>query len=373
MIRLQQGQLADLPAAQLGGLAPLLSSGPLAHDARAVAAVAGQQVLALVAAEAGRAWVNGQSRPDLTLRHIALRPGSDQDLVVTSLRALLAGASPCLTWAPAGIEAAPLGFWRFVNGCRLAFPPGKPALSATAGLTVLTAADADALTALVGGRCQQLDGPGDWQADPWRRRAAVTDGGWLGYAQAGELTGALRVTFDRREGRVQARVTSVVDRSPEAFASLMGYIAHLTTTCADVQVDTLPPDRPGLALGDIVSKQRAVLDRSWAVRVGGPDAWLPALRYTAGGEIRLGIHDPLGLWPAAIALRWRDGRLTDWSVATEADLHLRIDALMGLYAGQVTPDHLTYRDWLRGPSEAFGALLSIWEGQPLHRFGWDQP
>jgi hypothetical protein len=373
VIRLLQGQLADLPAAQLGGLVPLLSSGPLAHDAKAVAAVAGQQVLALVAADGGRAWINGHSRPDLTLRHIALRQGTSLDLVVASLRALIAGTSPCLTWAPAGIETAPLGFWRFVNGCRLAFPPGKPALSATAGLTVLTAADADSLEALARGRCQQLDGPGDWQAETWRRRTETTDGGWLGYAQAGELTGALRVTFDRREAMVQARVTSLVDRSPEAFAGLMGYVAHLTTTGADVQVDTLPPDRPGVALGDIVSKQRAGLDRSWAVRVGGPDAWLPALRYTASGEIRFAVDDPLGLWPAAIALRWRDGRLTDWSVAADADLHLRIDALMGLYAGQLTPDHLTYRDWLRGPTEAFGALLSIWEGQPLHRFGWDQP
>jgi hypothetical protein len=362
VIRFLSGQVSDLPPGLLDSLPPRLATGPLSHDTLATTALSGSQGLGIAAADSGRCWINGTGHDCLILRHVALRPDVPPDTAIGLVHHLLQTSSPTLCWAPAGVEHAPLGFWRFVNGVRLRFPPGKPALTATAGLRPLVADDRPALYALFTRRAQALNGPGCLTEADWLRRSAPGDGGWIGFEQDGRLTGALGVRFDRRDGSVRAIVTSLMDD-----------IAHLCETCTDVIVDTLPPDRPSVEVGDIVSKQHADRDRSWTVRAGQPDAWLSAVAYAGDGEIRLGIRDPLGLWPHAVALRWQDGKLADWSATTTADLQIRIEALMGLSSGQLTPDHLVYRDWVGGPSETFGSLSTIWAPQPLHRFGWDRP
>jgi hypothetical protein len=362
-----------MPARSLAALPPLLATGSVPADALAAVASADDQPLAVAVGRAGSCLLHGEAWADLSLCHVGLSPDADSGLASETVRHLVAETRPALLWAPAEVERLNFGFWRFINGCRLAFPPGKPSPGVMARLRVLSAADQDAVYDLAQRRAAEFAGPGIWPKAAWLRWSAFDDGGWLGCEMDGELHGAIGVRYVRRGDAVRARIECLLDDQPAAFASLMGYVAHLTESGIEVLVDTLPPDRPAVEVGDVVSKQRAEPDRRWAVRAGLPEVWLSAMRYAADGECRLGIRDPLGIWPSAIHLRWGGGRLRDWAPVAEADLQLGIEALMGLASGQLTVAHLVYRGWLGGPAEALASVQHIWAVQPLHRFGWDSP
>jgi hypothetical protein len=352
----------------------LLSSAQQPADAETTLATRDGRTLAWAACSDEAIWCAGQTRRARILRHVALAPHRSTAEIVPLMQQALATGAPAMILAPAAAAAAPWGFWQFANGCRLAFPPGRPTLHAAPGLRPVLAADRPGLQRLYDGYASRLVGPGPWQTDMWRQIRLEPDDSWMAYEQDGELTGVIGITFQRQPGHLRARVVAIIDETPEAFAALMGYVGHLVDEGIDVRVEALPDDRPALAVGDVISKQRASLERTMAVRPGDPGVWLSALRYGSGaGDIALAVDDPLGIWPPALHLRWRDGTLQDWqTTGARPDATLHLPALMALATRQLSAEQLVFLGWLNAPRSWYNRLENLWERHVLHRFVWER-
>jgi hypothetical protein len=355
-------------------LPALVSSVRLPPEAATLTATEAGRHLAWVAADDETVWCAGQARGTRILRHVALGPDRPATAATALVRQALETDTATLILAPAAAAEQPWGFLAFQNGCRLAFPPGRPRLQAGPGLRPMLPGDESGLQRLYDRYASRLIGPGLWQEGLSPLVGRHPDETWMVFAQDGELTGALCAVFVRHPGRIQAQVQVLIDVTVEAFAGLMGYVGHLVDRGVEVRIEALPGDRPALALGDVVSKQRASLDRTMAARPGAPAAWLPALQYAAGaGEIVLGIDDPLGIWPSAVQLCWQDGRLRDWAATdSPAMATLSLPALMALATRQLGAEQLAFAGWLQGPASGYAQLENIWARHVLHRFVWER-
>lgn len=372
MITVERGRLSTVPDT-LRQWPALLSSPFQPPEADTHVATQGGHPVAWLASHDETIGVIGAHRTATCLRHAAMVPGAPPTTVTDVLASALSDGPATLILAPAAAAAQPWGFVPFTNGCRLAFPPGRPRMSRADGLRPLGDDDEAALQALYERYCRRLTGPRPWDRNLWSDVFRQPDVAWFVHESQGVVTGAIGVAFSRQATPPTARALAVIDDDVDALTALMAYAGHVQDLGFDLRFDALPVDRPVLALGDVVSKQRASLDRAMAVRPGLPAAWWPALRVASDdGDLVLGITDPLGLWPPVVHLRWRDHEIVAWDTADAVpSVTMTLAGLAALVIGELNAEQLAYAGWLSGPRYCYDALDALGATLVLHRFSWE--
>ncbi len=83
----------------------------------------------------------------------------------------------------------------------------------------------------------------------------------------------------------------------------------------------------------------------------------------------VGVADPLGLWPAAVQIRWADGAIVDWAPAAKADVTLPLGALGAWWVGDLSLADLAILGWAEGD---VASLPSPFQRHIPYRYLFDQ-
>jgi hypothetical protein len=166
-------------------------------------------------------------------------------------------------------------------------------------------------------------------------------------------------------------VNEWVELTCEARRDLLHALLALGGPGATVRIPPMPTDVPWHQLVEgFPLTTRVIRTSEW--RAGAVVPFLAAMRYQAGsGRLRLGVRDPLGVWPPCVEMAWADGRCIGAATSPGApEVSMAIDTLLLIAIGELSVAEADYLGRLDGDAAAKASLGRIWKKQTIDRY-WD--